>query len=143
MAEDGVVSVTGSTVFDKEARDSYPLAVYARDDLDASDVLVLNVTVLDVNENPELSPAVLSVAEDRALGVQFATITASDPDVTPLKVCVLCCLCLLKLLVICVFVSLMMSMLVLFPLCIVFPHPNVALLFMFLSAAIFDAEGEA
>jgi hypothetical protein len=75
---DGSVRVSGLVTFDKEVKDVYQLSVYARDATDRSKTLTLNVTILDVNENPELNQTDYYVSEDHT--GWFGFVTAQDID---------------------------------------------------------------
>jgi hypothetical protein len=78
--EDGLVRVTGAVVFDKEVKDWYELSVYARDDMDTSAILTVNVSITDVNENPKLAMVDYYVVENRSPGTGFGVVTAQDVD---------------------------------------------------------------
>ncbi|NJK83608.1 MAG: cadherin repeat domain-containing protein [Saprospiraceae bacterium] len=69
-----------ATALDFETTTAYTLNITATDAGNLTDTESITVTVTNVNEQPTVSDANFSVAENANVGTEVGTVTASDPD---------------------------------------------------------------
>ena len=78
--DSGQIKVGEGTTLDFETKSSYVFTVRVKDASNASDTVTVNISVTNVEEDPEITagPMTIDYAENRADTV--ATYTAADPE---------------------------------------------------------------
>ncbi len=76
----GKITVAPGAQLNHEAVDQYNMTVEIKDEGNLTDTALILVNVTDLNENPTVTPATFTLAEDAANGAVVGTVAANDPE---------------------------------------------------------------
>ncbi|HOU39800.1 MAG TPA: cadherin domain-containing protein, partial [Promineifilum sp.] len=80
----GKITVAPGAQLNYEAVNSYNMTVEIKDEGGLTDTALITINVTDLNENPVVTPATFTLAEDAANGAVVGKVDADDPEKGPL-----------------------------------------------------------